>query len=39
MVPLKVEAIAVDPVEAGEGRVELFAQILREAGKPGGSVE
>ena len=30
-VPLKVEAIAVDPVEAGKGRVELFASILRKA--------
>src|SRR5260370_17369353 len=31
-VPLEVEAIAADPVEAGEGRVELFAEILRETG-------
>src|SRR5215831_10947985 len=31
-VPLDVEAVAADPVEAGEGGVELFAEILREAG-------
>src|SRR5215813_11793205 len=31
-VPLDVEAVAADPVEAGEGRVKLFAKILREAG-------
>ena len=31
-VPLEVEAVAADPVEAGEGGVELFAEILREAG-------
>src|SRR5438477_7649966 len=31
-VPLDVEAIAADPVEAGERSVELFAEILREAG-------
>jgi hypothetical protein len=31
-VPLDVEAIAVDPVEAGERGVELLAEILREAG-------
>jgi hypothetical protein len=31
-VPLDVEAIAADPVEAGERGVELFAEILREAG-------
>lgn len=30
-VPLDVEAIAADPVEAGERGVELFAEILREA--------
>ena len=30
-VPLDVEAVAADPVEAGEGSVELFAEILREA--------
>jgi len=30
--PLEVEAITTDPVEAGEGRVELFARILRETG-------
>ena len=29
-VPLDVEAIAADPVEAGEGSVKLFAEILRE---------
>ena len=31
-VPLDVEVIAVDPVEAGERSVELFTEILREAG-------
>ena len=31
-VPLDVEAIGTDPVEAGERGVELFAEILREAG-------
>jgi hypothetical protein len=31
-VPLEVKAVAADPVEAGEGGVELFAEILREAG-------
>ncbi|MDX3967876.1 MAG: hypothetical protein QHD01_14895 [Bradyrhizobium sp.] len=31
-VPLDVEAIAADPVEACERGVELFAEILREAG-------
>jgi hypothetical protein len=31
-VPLEVEAIAANPVEAGEGRVKLFAEILQEAG-------
>lgn len=31
-VPLDVEAIAADPVEADERGVELFAEILREAG-------
>jgi hypothetical protein len=30
--PLDVEAIAVDPIEAGERSVELFAEILGEAG-------
>ena len=30
--PLEVETVAADPVETGEGRVELFAEILREAG-------
>ena len=29
--PLDVEAIAADPVEAGEGSIELFAEILRKA--------
>src|ERR1700684_2025820 len=29
---LEVEAVPADPVETGEGRVELFAGILREAG-------
>ncbi len=28
--PLDVETIAAGPVEAGEGRVELFAEIVRE---------
>jgi hypothetical protein len=31
-VPLEVETITADPVEAGKGRVKLFAQILRETG-------
>jgi hypothetical protein len=31
-VPLDVEAIAADPVEAGERGVELFSGILRKAG-------
>jgi len=31
-VPLDIEAIAADPVEASEGGVKLFAEILREAG-------
>src|SRR5258705_3394826 len=30
--PLEVEAVAADPVETGEGRVKLFAEILRETG-------
>jgi hypothetical protein len=30
-VPLDVEAIVADPVEAGERGVELFVEILREA--------
>ena len=30
--PLDVEASAADPVEAGERSVELFAEVLREAG-------
>src|ERR1700694_2451063 len=30
--PLEVEAVAADPVETGEGRVKLFAGILRETG-------
>ena len=30
--PLDVEAIATNPVEAGERRIELFAEIVREAG-------
>ncbi|MDE2361033.1 MAG: hypothetical protein KGM42_00025 [Hyphomicrobiales bacterium] len=29
--PLHVEAVGADPIEASEGRVELFAQIVREA--------
>ena len=36
-VPLEVEVIAPDPVEAGEGRVELFAEIL--PGSRSGSAE
>src|SRR5258708_38106668 len=28
--PLEIEAVAADPVETGEGRVKLFAEILRE---------
>ena len=31
-VPLDVEAVTADPIEAGERGVELFAEILREAG-------
>src|SRR5579864_2837281 len=31
-VPLDVEAVAADPIEASEGSVELFAEIFREAG-------
>jgi hypothetical protein len=31
-VPLNVKVVATDPVEAGEGGVELFAEILLEAG-------
>jgi hypothetical protein len=31
-VPPDVEAVAADPVKAGEGSVELLAEILREAG-------
>src|SRR5712691_4426723 len=31
-VPLDIEAVAADPVEASEGGIELFAEILREAG-------
>ena len=31
-VPLDVEAIAADPVEAGKRGVEFFAEILRESG-------
>ena len=31
-VPLDVEAVAADPIEAGEGSVELFAEIFLEAG-------
>jgi len=31
-VPLEVVAITAGPVEAGEGRVKLLAQILRETG-------
>lgn len=31
-VPLDVEAVAADPVETGEGGVELLAEVLWEAG-------
>ena len=31
-VPLDVEPVAADPVEAGEGSIELFAEVFREAG-------
>ena len=30
--PLDVEAVWADPIEASEGRIELFAEIVREAG-------
>jgi len=30
--PLNIEAVGADPVEAGEGRIELLAEIVREAG-------
>jgi hypothetical protein len=30
--PLDVEAVAAYPVEAGEGCIELFAEVIREAG-------
>ena len=30
--PLDVEAVTTDPVEAGEGSIELLAEIFREAG-------
>src|SRR4051794_10894773 len=30
--PLEVEAVTADPIETGEGRVKLFAEILRDAG-------
>src|SRR5258708_30991944 len=30
--PLEIEAVAADPVETGEGRVKIFAEILRETG-------
>src|ERR1700742_1575210 len=30
--PLDIEAVGLNPVESGEGSVELFAQVLREAG-------
>ena len=30
--PLYVEAVAADPVEPGERRIELFAEIVWEAG-------
>ena len=32
-VPLDVEPVAADPVETGEGSVELFAEVVREAGR------
>lgn len=31
-IPLDVEAIVADPVEADEGGVELFAEVFRESG-------
>ncbi|RQH09488.1 hypothetical protein [Bradyrhizobium sp. RP6] len=31
-VPLDVEAITANPIEAGEWGVELFAEVLREPG-------
>jgi hypothetical protein len=31
-VPLDLETVAADPIEADEGGVELFAEIFREAG-------
>ncbi len=31
-VPLDIEAVAGDPVEAGEGGIELLAEIFRETG-------
>lgn len=31
-VPLDIEAVAADPVEAGEGGVELLAEVFGEAG-------
>ena len=30
--PLNIKAVGADPVEAGEGRIELLAEIVREAG-------
>src|SRR5687767_15847016 len=30
--PLNVEAIGADPIEAGEGSVELFTEVFRESG-------
>jgi hypothetical protein len=31
VMPLYVKAVGADPVEASEGRIELFAEIVREA--------
>ena len=30
--PLDIKAVRADPVEAGEGRIELLAEMVREAG-------
>ena len=30
--PLNIKAVGADPVEAGEGRIELLAEMVREAG-------
>jgi len=33
--PLEVEAVTADPIEASKGRVELVAKIVREVGAAG----